>query len=171
VSHVNPQQLHVSLVQGERETDCAFVRGPTMSGGLGANPALPSERFECPAGPPVAMSVIADLDYYPRRCIYAPPSGGNAVLRLRFAGVRMGRALRGHHAMTAESERSRARPPVTMTIRVGGTELGHVVHHDGESWAAFELGTESLAGSQAEVTLDIAPVGGDRRYCFEMTTR
>jgi len=168
VSMVDPQ--HLRVVRGEGE--CTFTHGAVQSGNLGFGPAVPGDRFTCPGGAFVGASVVADLDYYPHRCIYAPPPGGNAPLRLRFQGVRFGRTLHGHHALYVEAERDRKGAPVTITFRVDDSTLGSVVHHDGDGWKPFEFDTSALAGQTGELVAEIASPSGDRRmYCFEADTR
>jgi hypothetical protein len=167
VSMVDPQHLRVS--RGDAE--CSFVHGTVQSGSLGYGPATPGDRFACPGGGAVSASVVADLDYLPHRCIFAPPSG-NAPLRLRFAGVRFGHSLHGHHALYVEAERDRKGAPVTISFKSGDTDLGSVVHRDGDGWKPFELDTSALAGQSAELVAEISSPGGERRlYCFEADTR
>ncbi len=168
VAMVDPQHLRVA--RGDAE--CTFAHGAAQSGNLGFGPTIPGDRFTCPGGGFVGASVVADLDYYPHRCIYAPPQGGNAPLRLRFQGVRFGRTLHGHHALYVEAERDRKGAPVTITFRVGDSSLGSVVHHDGDGWKPFEFDTSALAGQTGELVAEIASPSGDRRmYCFEADTR
>jgi hypothetical protein len=172
VARVDPQQLRVSVAQGDREAPCGFTRGGVQTGSLGFGPAIPGDRFVCPTGGFVGVSVAADMEYYPRRCIYAPPPGGGSVLRLRFAGVRLGQALAGHHALYVEAERAGVGPPVTLTVRVGESILGQVVHRDREGWKRFEFDTRGLAGTTADVVFEIsASTSEQRKYCFEAVTR
>jgi hypothetical protein len=117
------------------------------------------------------VSVVADLDYVPHRCIFAPPPG-NAPLHLRFADVRFGHTLHGHHALYVEAERDKKGAPVTISFKTGGSTLGTVVHRDGEGWKPFELDTSALADQKGELDVEITSPGGDRRlYCFEADTR
>jgi hypothetical protein len=176
VAHVDPLRLRVSIAQGDHEAACPFGRGPVQTGSLGFGPAIPGDRFACQSGGPtggaVGVSVAADMDYYPRRCIYAPPPGGPSVLRLRFSGVRMGQTLAGHHGLYVEAERAGAFAPVTLTVRAGDAVLGQVVHRDREGWKPFEFDTRALAGTSADVVFEIgAPSSEQRKYCFEATTR
>lgn len=167
VSMVDPQHLQVS----RGDSTCNFVHGGGASGSLGYGPAVPADHFVCPGGGFVGASVVADLDYVPHRCIFAPPPG-NAPLRLRFPAVRFGRTLHGHHALYVEAERDRKGTPVDITFRAGGSTLASVVHRDGEGWKPFELETSALEGQTAELTVEIASPGGERRlYCFEADTR
>lgn len=165
VSMVGPQRLHVS----RGDVDCPFVHGSPSSGGLGFGPAVPGDRFVCPGSGFVGVSVVADLDYFPRRCIFAPPSG--PPLRLRFGDVRFGSTLHGHHTLYVEAERDRTGVPVTLVFRSGGSELGRVVHRDGEGWKPFELDTSELAGNTGELSVEISSSGARRLYCFEADTR
>jgi hypothetical protein len=181
VSLVNGQRMQASRVDGDRVSDCTFTHAGTQSGGLGAGPALPADRFVCAAGGFVAATVAADLDYRPRRCIYAPPPGGHSFVRLRFLGVRLGTSIHGHHGLYVEAERNKTGSPVTITFRVGDAVVGSVVHHDGDGWKPFEFDTRALAASaskndqgvpQVDLVADIESANGERRmYCFEADTR
>jgi len=167
VSRVEPTLLRVS----RGDAACAFTHGTPQSGGLGFGPAIPGDRFACPAGAFVGVSVVADLDYVPHRCIFAPPPG-NAPLRLRFADVRFGRVLHGHHALYVEAERDKKGAPVTLSFKSGDAALGTIVHRDGDGWKPFELDTGALAGQTGELLAEISSPGGERRlYCFEADTR
>jgi hypothetical protein len=168
VSQADPQHLRVS----RGESECSFVHGGPVSGGLGYGPATPGDHFACPGGSPsVGASVVADLDYVPHRCILAPPTG-NATLRLHFSDVRFGHILHGHHAIYVEAERDRKGAPVTITFKSGDSTLGSFVHRDGDGWKPFEVDTSALAGQKGELLAEIASPGGERRlYCFEADTR
>jgi hypothetical protein len=171
VSMVEPRRMRVWRVDGGRETECPFGRGPTQSGGLGFGPAIPGDRFGCP-GVFVGASVVADLEYRPHRCIYAPPPGSGSQVRIRFLGVRMARTLYGHHGLYVEAERNRSGAPVTIRFTAGGSVVGSVVHHDGDGWRAFEFDTSELAGREVDLDADISAPSSDRRmYCFQADTR
>jgi hypothetical protein len=171
VSLADPQHLRVS----RGDADCNFIHGSPQSGNLGYGPAIPGDRFTCPGNGFVGVSVVADLDYVPHRCIFAPPPG-NASLRLRFGDVRFGRSLHGHHALYVEAERDKKGAPVTISFKsgdsTGNSTIGTVVHRDGEGWKPFELDTSPLDGQHGELVVEISSPGGDRRlYCFEADTR
>jgi hypothetical protein len=179
VSLVGPQRMQVARVERgdpqRPEVDCPFVHAGPQSGGLGAGPAVPGDRFACPGGSFAGASVAADLDYYPHRCIYAPPPGGKTSLRLRFLGVHVGQTLHGHHGLYVEAERGKTGAPVTLTFKAGNSEIGSVVHRDGEGWKPYEFDTSALAqasGGKADIDAYIDAPSGDRRvYCFEADTR
>jgi hypothetical protein len=166
VSMTRPERMRVR--QGDR--DCPFVRGVAQSGPLGFGPTVPGERFACPGGSFVGVSVVADLDYIPHRCIYAPPNGAGA-LHVRFLGVRLGRTIHGHHALYVEAERGKQGAPVTITFSAGNSPVGSVVHRDGDGWKPFEFDTTELAGELRDVEADITSSGDRRMYCFEADTR
>jgi hypothetical protein len=172
VAMVGPTTMRVTRVDAGRESDCPFVHMPMQSGGLGYGPTIPAQRFFCPGGAVVASTVVADLDYVPRRSIYAPPLGGGAVVRMRFLGVRLGHSLHGHHGLYAEAERHRTGAPVTIAFKAGDAVLGSVVHRDGEGWKPFEFETGQLAGQRVDLIAEIsAPSAEGRMYCFEADTR
>jgi hypothetical protein len=177
VSLVNPQRLQVSRVEGDKETACSFQHGSPQSGGLGFGPAVPADRFVCPGGAFVGVSVVADLSYVPHRCIYAPSPGGRAFVRLRFGGVHLGRTVHGHHGLYVEAERNQKGAPVTIRFKVGDALIGNVVHRDGDGWKPFEFDTSAMAAAtdsdgRADMVVEIEAPNGDRRmYCFEADTR
>lgn len=174
LAHVKPQSLTVveaSLSDGT-ERPCPWAEGAPRSGPLGFGPAIPAGRFSCSRGGPVALTVVTDLDYYPHRCIYAPPPGSGAELHLRFASVRFGKVLHGHHGLYVEAERLKQGAPIELTFRAGDKALGTLAHEDGEGWVGFELDTRDLEGTTAELTASISSTFSDRRmYCFEADTR
>lgn len=171
VSHVGRPGMHAYDVDGATEHECSFVTTAPQTGSLGFGPAVPGARYSCPSGSFVGASVLPDLDYRARRCLYAPPTA-HGTLRVRFDAVVFGHALHGHHALSVEAERNGTGVPVTLAFRSGDTNLGRVVHRDGEGWKPFELDTSELAGKTAELVVDISSPGGERRqYCFEADTR
>jgi hypothetical protein len=166
VSMVDPRRMRVS----HGETECTWQHAGVQSGSLGYGEGIPSDRFVCPGGGFVAVSVVADLDYVPHRCIYAPAIGA-APTRIRFLDVHFGATLHGHHALYVEAERDRRGPPVTLRMRAGGNELGAVEHRDGDGWKPFELDTASLAGQVGELDVEVSGPGDRRMYCFEADAR
>lgn len=166
VSMVDPRSMRVS----RGDTDCQFVHAAPQSGGLGFGTGVPGERFVCPGGAFVGMSVVADLDYVPHRCIYAPPAGPLPT-RIRFEDVHFGHALHGHHALYVEAERHREGQPVTLTFRAGDVTIGSIEHRDGDGWKPFELDTSALAGQTGELVAEVSGRGDRRMYCFEADTR
>jgi hypothetical protein len=171
VADLNPQQVSVSRADPNGETPCNWVVAGAQTGNLGFGPTIPAQRFDC-AGSHVGVSVVADMDYYPHRCIYAPPPGGNAVLRIKFANVLFGDVLHGNHGLYVEAERSRTGAPVSITFSVGDKKIGKATHNDGDSWKGFEFSTGDIKGQRGDLVAEISSANGNRRmYCFEAITR
>jgi len=172
VARARPPSLQVTKVDRGKKRPCSFRKGAPVTGPLGFGPAAPAERYHCARGAWVGQSVIADLDYAPRRCIYAPPPGGSAVLQLRFASVRFGSRLEGHHALYVEAERDGKGPPVRIAFSSEGRSLGEAVHEDGQGWGGFGFDTPDLEGTTGEIVAEVTSPNARRRmYCFEATTR
>ncbi len=172
LDHVNPNDLEVTLVRGGEEVPCPFTEhARATAGGLHGDVALPSQRFTCPGPEPtfVAVTVIDDQAYEPRRCIRAaPPPGG--VLRLSFGAVPFGSALRGFGGLSYFLFRDSDAPPVTLEAASLGVHLGSYTHHDASGWHGFTLPTPSLAGRSARLELSVsAPDDAtERHFCFAL---
>jgi hypothetical protein len=172
VDHVNPNELAVTLVRGGAEVACPFTeQARAMAGGLHGPVAAPSERFACPGPEPtfVAVTVIDDQSYAPRRCIWAaPPPGG--VLRLSFDAVPLGSALRGFGGLSYFLFRDSDAPPVTLAVESLGVHVGSYTHQDAWGWHGFTLPTPSLAGRSARVELSVSAPddASDRHFCFAL---
>jgi hypothetical protein len=173
VDHVRPPFADV------RGTDppvkCAWNdRAQVLSGGLGGHPTFPRERFECPGGAffNVSVTVIADQDFRPRRCIWSHPLARGEIVT-RFRGVPLGQVIRGHAGMYWIIERERKGAPVTLSVRVDGEAAGSFTHIDGDGWKAFEIPLGHHAGKpSAEVELAVTtPSYHHRHFCFEAHSR
>ncbi len=172
LNHVGKPDMHVTYADGQTSRDCAFGRFGVQTGGLGFGPAVPSARYQCPGPAFAGLSVLADLDYRPRRCLYAPAQGPNTLVRIKFDSIAFGRVLHGHHGLYVEAERDQKGAPVTIAFTSGSSSIGKLVHRDGEGWKNFELDTSELDGKTAELVAEITSSSRDRRmYCFEADTR
>jgi hypothetical protein len=168
VLHASPDGMRVTL----GNTECRWVHGPTTAGGLGGGPAMPGDRFACPSGGFVGVSLIHDLADRPRRCFFAPPVGGRGgSMQIRFQNVAFGSALHGHAGLAQFNERDRTGPPVILSWRANDRLLGKVTHVDGDGWKGFELATPELAGQKGELVAEVTSIGGGRHFCFEADTR
>src|SRR6185312_8685142 len=125
----------------------------------------------CPGGSFIGASIVFDLDQTPHRCFYAPPPGGNAVMRVRFADVAFASVIHGHVGLAYENERDRTGANVVTTFRANGRQVGRVVHVDGDGWKGFELSTSDLQGQKGELVVEIQSAASGRQFCFEADTR
>ncbi len=171
IDHASPAGMAVARVDRGNESECKWTHGSAMSGGLGAGPATPGDRFVCGGGGFVGVTLVHDLADRARRCFYVPTPGGSSAVRVRFENVAFGAALHGHLGMANFNERDRTGPPVTLTWRAGDRVLGKVTHVDGDGWKGFELSTSDLTGQRAELVVDVASTGSGRQFCFEADTR
>ncbi len=171
VAHARPDRAQVTVFDGRNESACAWVRGSPETGGIGFGPGIPSERFTCPRGAFVATSVLQATDYRPHKCLYVPPLGGSAVIRIRFTDVEFGRSLHGHHAISWDAARFNS-PPVTLVWKVNDRTLAHLVAQDNDGWKTFEIDTSDLAGQKTDLVAEVsASSSSHRQYCFEADTR
>jgi len=170
--HSGKPDMHVSIVDPNGEHECNYGRYGVQTGNLGFGPAVPPLRYQCGGGAYVGISIMADLDYRPRRCFYAPAQGPNVTVKLRFDSIAYGKVLHGHHGIYVEAERDQKGAPVDVTFRSGDKTFGKLVHRDGEGWKGFELDTSEFDGKTAELIAEITSSSRDRRmYCFEADTR
>lgn len=173
VDHVRPPSVDVRGT--EPPVACPWNgRAQIVAGGLGGHPTFPAERFECPGGVffNVGVTVIADEEFQPRRCIWSHPFARGEIVT-RFRDVPLGQRIRGHGGMYWMTERERRGAPITLTVRVDGETVGAVVHKDGDGWALFDLPLGAHAGqARAEVEFAVSsPSYRDRHFCFEADTR
>lgn len=169
--HVEPQSADVRIDRGPNSVVCTFTdSAPLESGGLFGAPTYPAARFRCPSEPSnvfVGVTIVEDQDFKPRRCIWShPPSGAEMVTRFR--SVPLGRVIRGHLGMGWLHERDRSGPAFTIRVLVGGNEVGHATHEDGNGWKPFEIALGAAAHTTADVELRAS---GGNDVCFEADSR
>jgi hypothetical protein len=167
---VRPRVTLPGQKSGDQQVDCRWTdRARVRSGGLGGHPTLPRERFQCPGGHyySVGVTVIADQDYRPRRCIWAhPPARGELVVR--FPRQRLGRRIVGHSGIEWMMERAGGGAPVELRVRLGDELLAHVVHVDGDGWAPFDVDLGDHAGTDGALEFSVSsPNHQHRHFCFE----
>lgn len=173
VDHLDPAVVDVRGT--EPPVSCPWnPRATIAAGGLGGHPTFPAKRFECPGGVyfNVGVTVIADQDFQPRRCLWSHPLARGEIVT-RFRDVPLGQVIRGHGGMYWIIEREKKGAPITLTVRVDGAVVGSVVHRDGDGWAPFEFALGARAGTRA-ATVEFAVSSThyrDRHFCFEADTR
>jgi hypothetical protein len=169
LGHVRPGGMHAAQVDATGEVACTFTHGSATSGNLGAPPAVPADRFMCPGGTVVGVSVIRDATDRPRRCILAsPPSAG--ALRITFDDVAFGTSVHGHLGNMTENDRDRSARPVTVVWTVSDRILGKVAYNPGDNWKEFELPTDEVP-PRGELVVELSSPRGGRQFCFEADTR
>ena len=174
VGALGPEQVSVQMV-GPGVTPCPWAaQAPVLAPGRGGHPTFPARRFACPLGElfNVGVTVIADQDFLPRRCIWAhPPAWGE--LKIRYRKVDLGEVIAGHGGMDWMIERELHGAPIRLTVKVDGQTVGEAIHRDGQGWARFEFGLGAHAHARgAEVEFAVSsPNYQNRHFCFEANTR
>jgi hypothetical protein len=174
VDHVRPEHMQgFEDSAGERRACNWTTTARVSTGNLGGPPAFPAERFACPRGEPhfFGVTVIDGNPYVPRRCIWAHPFDGGALVA-RFQNVPLGSVIRGHGSLPWHLEQNEKGGLVTLTVTAGNRELGKLEHRDGEGWKLFELSTGDLAGQTTDVEFAVTTEkSAGRQFCFEADTR
>ncbi|HET6416218.1 MAG TPA: hypothetical protein VFG22_07960 [Polyangiales bacterium] len=164
----------VELLGAEGSKPCAWMRARSSSGGLGQGPTTPEERFVCDPRRPwlwVGATVLTDLDFHPRRCVFQHPTGVDPV-RVTFQDVPLGERLVVHGGIQYESERSRQHDPVTLRVWIDGRLAGELVHQDGDGWTGMEIDTSALARERAEVRFETTTSNPKARlFCWSASSR
>ncbi len=129
-------------------------RMPALFGG----PIMPPRHFLCAPFDPgwswVAPTVITDLDYVPRRCIFMHPHESN-VTTIELPPKKIGKRVVAYLGLHVYQERDLGRAPVLARITVGGNVVATTTHPDGAGWQRFEGSTESMQGTDQPVKLEV----------------
>lgn len=132
--------------------------GPQHMPGLFAGAVQPTKRFLCspfdPAWSFVGPTVITDLHYVPRRCIWMHP-GANDVTTIEFPPKPLGKSFVGYLGIHVYQERELKFPPVYARVSVADKEVAHVVHNDGDGWLRFDGSTAEFAGTSQRVKIEL----------------
>jgi hypothetical protein len=176
VDHVDGASASVRVDKSGSLVECAFTStAPLDSGGLGGPPVYPAARFVCPGEPVhvfVGVTIIAEKNDHPRRCIWSHPPGAGAELVTHYRDVPLGTKIQGHAGMGWIIERDRGVPTFTVRVLAGGEEVGKVVHHPGESWKPFEITLpQHLSRRTSDVEFRASAPGGGTHVCFEADSR
>lgn len=159
----------------DQRTLCPFnYNSRQHSGSLGGPPTYPSARFQCPGGDGyfIGVTVIdSSLEYRPKRCIWANPTPTGPI-GVTFREVPLGNKIRGFGQLPWLLERTYNGPPIVLTVRVAGQEIGRFEHRDGEGWRGFEFPLGALAGRTADVEFEVSSsLARERYFCFQADSR
>ena len=154
--------------EGERR-DCSLVaHGRASTGGLHGHVAYPRQRFECPGGGFVGVSLVEDETYRPRRCILVQAPRG-ARLVLRFGGLAKGRKLFGFAGLSYFLERDAVEPSVELRAASSGVELGEKQVRGADGWSHLEL---AAPPDSSEIELSVRDLtSGPHDVCFALEAR
>lgn len=154
------EQLHTALVR-------LYVGG-------GPKPCTKwnQDRWHCsPRDWEYVGRVVVDLGRDPREVIWAHPLI-TGPLEIGFNGVPGGRTLRVHTGLTPDAARAPEDSPVTLTVFVGGRELGRVVQPDQTGYFLHEWDISHLGAGPHSVTFRVTcPRPHLRIFCFNGEVR
>ncbi|HET9956526.1 MAG TPA: hypothetical protein VFQ61_18615 [Polyangiaceae bacterium] len=182
---VRPDRMLVGEWNGEAERDCEFVRRKDTDSS--ANPKFsrgaerrlseplpdPQPRFVCTGAKAsfVGVTLLAERDMRPRRCILAP-APFNGVLRLRFAQVPIGRVLKGYAARLESAQHVLDGTHVAFSAYVGGQRVGRQAIAAEVGFVPFEFAVQHLQRGSAEVVFEVeGERGAGREFCFNAEMR
>lgn len=124
---------------------------------LFAGPMAPQQRFSCPPFDPnwtfVAPTVITDLDYVPRRCIFMHPDR-DQITRVELPPRTIGRRVVAWTGLPYTAERELKFAAYHAAISVDGHRVAEVTHVDGDGWKRFEGDTSQYAGKEAPIAIE-----------------
>jgi len=168
VSAVDLGEVEVfTELDGQRRPCPRGVRARTATGGLHGHVAYPRQRFECSGNRLVAVTLVDDQGYRPRRCVLTQlPESGSVVLR--FTAVPPSKQLVGFTGFSYFLERDVENAQVELSVSDGGQPLGQERANGAKGWARFEL-KRSAPGS-VEVTVRRL-ASESRDFCFALEAR
>lgn len=156
VDEIGPS-LTVSRIAFTGAVDpCHWEVSGTRIPNLFTGPATPAERWMCAPNDPVwtfvGVTAITDLDYNPRRCVLMHPTD-NTYTTVHYPAGKIGKKVVGYIGIHVFQEREMNKPPVLTRITVGGREIAHAKHKDGDGWLRFEGSTADVAGQSLPVEI------------------
>jgi hypothetical protein len=162
----------VVRVEGGREIPCVWRRRAVHGGGLGQGTLEPEESAACDPRRPwlwVAATMAEDLALRPRYCVWQHPQGPEPI-RVTYRDVPLGTRLVLHGGMYSEHERMGEHGPVTVVVKVGGAEVGRMIHRDLEGWKRMEARTADRPGLRGDVSVEVmADDPHLRSFCWSAT--
>jgi hypothetical protein len=169
VSAVDLGEVEVFTELDGQRRPCAVTQRPrTATGGLHGHVAYPRQRHECPGGRIVAVTLIEDQDYRPRRCVLTQlPDSGSVVLR--FSGVPATTRLVGFTGFSYFLERDTRVDQAELSISDVGQPLGQRRVAGAQGWSRFELQRSGAPGPVEVNVRRLTRAPGD--FCFALEAR
>lgn len=134
---------------------------------LFTGPTPAAERWLCSpwdAGwSTVGPTVLTDLSYTPRRCVWMHPHG-DATTTIELPPKPIGKRVVGWLGLQVFQERDLKGARVLGRVSVAGKPVAEVAHVDGEGWKRFEGSTAGLAGQSLPVKLEIWAEAGKAQF-------
>lgn len=157
-----------SELAGQRRACPLTERARAATGGLHGHLAYPRQRYECPGGRIVGVSLIDDQDYRARRCVLTQvPDGGSVVLR--FHSVPISARLVGFAGFSYFLERDQEADEVSVSLSEAGRALGEQRVAGGRGWSRFEVQRGTASGAVEVSVRKLARSSGD--VCFALEAR
>jgi hypothetical protein len=174
VDHARPP--HADVRGTNPPLSCTWnTRATVAAGGLGGHPTFPARALRVPRGVffNVGVTVIADEEFRPRRCLWSHPFARGEIVT-RFHDVPLGRGHPGslralldhgarearsaHHAHRARGRRHRGQHGAQATATAGRASRSRSGAHAGAEKAEVEFAVSTSFYR-------------DRHFCFEADTR
>lgn len=157
-----------SDVSGRRSPCPSADARRATTGGLHGPVARPQRRFECPQGRLVAVTIIEDERYRPRRCVLVDaPATGRTVLR--FSSVPTSQRLLGFTGFSYFLGRDFVAEAAELRISDGERELGRHGATPSLGWQRFEL---TRGAEQGAVEVSVARTSAEPTdFCFSLEAR
>lgn len=153
--------------EGQR-TPCAVRQhGRAQTGGLHGHVAYPRARDECRGGL-VAVSVIEDRDYRPRRCVLTQLPDHGAIV-LRFDAVPASARFVGFVGFSYFLERDVEADEVELSVTEAGQALGERRAAGARGWSRFDLARSGTPGVVEVTVRRLVRSSGD--FCFALEAR
>lgn len=134
---------------------CRWETTPSRIPNMFQGPPFPPSHFLCPPFEPawswVGATVITDLEYVPRRCVFMHPS--DRATAVDYPARRIGHKVVAFVGLQVYIERELNKSPVNVRIEVGGKEVAQTKHKDGDGWLRFEGSTAEFAGQTQPVRI------------------
>lgn len=169
VTAVESGEVEVYSDVSGRRTNCSRAEGRrATTGGLHGPVTRPPRRFECQQGRLVAVTIIEDERYRPRRCVLVdPPATGRTVLR--FSSVPSSQRLLGFTGFSYFLGRDFTAEATELRISDGDRELGRHGANPSQGWQRFEL---TRGQAQGAIEISVARASAESTdFCFSLEAR